>query len=224
MTASSVLFLAILVFAAGFFAFNAQRLVRYMRTVGRADDRTDSWGVRFRNLVTIGLLQAKILRDPVAGPLHALVFWGFVVLAAGSLEVLVQGVIPGFSYSLVLPDLLYGLYLLSQEGFALLVLAAVSALLWRRLVVKPRRLQGDKVHSGDAIFILSMIAALMVTLFLVGAFEAVARPGTVGLTRPVARSPTGSAARSPRRACRPRRRTRASWSTSGRTRCCCSSS
>ena len=186
MTASSVLFFAILVFAAGFFSYNAQRLVRYIRTVGRPDHRTDHWGVRFGNLLTIGLLQSKILRDPVAGPLHAFVFWGFVVLAAGSLEVLIQGVIPGFGYALFLPELLYGAYLLSQEAFALLVLVAVSALLWRRLVTKPRRLQGDKVHSGDAIFILSMIAALMITLFLTGAFEAVAEPGRVGLTRPVA--------------------------------------
>ena len=186
MTVSSVVFLAVLLFAAGFFAFNVQRLVRYMRTVGRPEDRSDHPAVRVRNLVTIGLLQTKILRDRVAGPLHAFVFWGFVVLALGSLEILLQGVMPGFGYRDFLPGPLYGLYLLSQEAFALLVLAAVAALLWRRLVTKPRRLQGDKVHSGDAIFILSMIAALMVTLFLTGAFEAVAAPGSVGLTRPVA--------------------------------------
>ena len=186
MTAPGVIFLAVLILAAGFFAYNVQRLVRYMRTVGRPDDRTDHVAVRIRNLVTIGLLQTKILRDPVAGPMHAAVFWGFVVLGLGSLEILLQGVFPTFSYGDFLPSPLQALYLLSQEAFALLVLAAVTALLWRRLVTKPRRLQGDKVHSGDAIFILSMIAALMITLFLTGAFEAVARPGTVGLTRPVA--------------------------------------
>ena len=186
MTAPSVIFLAVLILAAGFFAYNVQRLVRYMRTVGRPDDRTDHVATRIRNLVTIGLLQTKILRDPVAGPMHAAVFWGFVVLGLGSLEILLQGVFPTFSYAGFLPAPLHALYLLSQEGFALLVLAAVSALLWRRLVTKPRRLQGDKVHSGDAIFILSMIAALMVTLFLTGAFEAVTRPGSVGLTRPIA--------------------------------------
>src|SRR6185436_20155429 len=36
------------------------------------------------------------------------------------------------------------------------------------------RLQGDNVHSADAVFILSMIAALMVTLLIVNATERVA--------------------------------------------------
>ena len=37
MTASSVVFLFVLLLAAGFFAYNAQRLVTYMRTVGGPD-------------------------------------------------------------------------------------------------------------------------------------------------------------------------------------------
>src|SRR5207253_540226 len=66
-----------------------------------------------------------------------------------------------------------------------LVRAAVSALLYRRIVVKPRRLQGDKVHSGDAIFILSMIAGLMITLLLLGAFVAALAPGQASAFTPV---------------------------------------
>ncbi len=92
-------------------------------------------------------------------------FWGFVVLTLGSIEILARGVFPAFGFDRMLPAPVYGLFLLSQELFAGLVLAAVAVLLYRRLVIKPRRLQGDKVHSGDAVFILSMIAALMVTLF-----------------------------------------------------------
>ena len=185
MTASSVVFLFVLLLAAGFFAYNAQRLVTYMRTVGGPDERLDHPGTRLRNLVTIGLFQSKILRDPVAGPMHALVFWGFVVLAAGSLEVLIQTVAPSFTYGNFLPEPLFALYWFAQEAFALLVLAAVSALLWRRLVTKPRRLQGDGVHSREAVFILLTIAAIMLSIFVGGGFEAVARPGTVGLWRPV---------------------------------------
>ncbi len=185
MPLSSVIFLAVLVFGAGFFAFNAQRLVHYMATVGRAEDRTDHPLRRIWNLVTIGLLQTKILRDRVAGPLHAFVFWGFVVLAAGSLEILIQGVAPGFSYGAFLPEPIFRLYWLSQELFALLVMAAVAMLLYRRLVVKPRRLQGDNVHSGDAIFILCTIAAIMLTIFLAGGFERVYQPALVGPWRPV---------------------------------------
>jgi Fe-S oxidoreductase len=183
-TLANVVFLVILVLAAGFFAYNAQRLVRYLG-VGHDEDRTDHPLARVRNVLTIGIAQTKILRDPVAGAMHATVFWGFLVITLGTVEILVQGVVPTFSYARILPDPLYAAYLLSQEAFALFVLGAVSLLLFRRLVVKPKRLQGDNVHSGDAIFILSMIAALMLSLLLAFGFEMVAAAHAPSAARPI---------------------------------------
>jgi Fe-S oxidoreductase/nitrate reductase gamma subunit len=168
----SVVFLFVLVGALGFFSYNAHRLVRYLGT-GHDENRVDHPWTRLRNVLVIGIGQSKILRDPFAGALHASVFWGFVVLTLGSAEVLLQGVFPAFGFARILPAPLYNLFLLSQELFAGLVLAAVCVLLYRRLVIKPKRLQGDKVHSGDAVFILSMIAALMVTLLVTAAFQRV---------------------------------------------------
>jgi Fe-S oxidoreductase len=168
----NVAFLFVLVVALGFFAYNAQRLVRYLGT-GLAENRTDRPWTRLRNVLVIGIAQTKILRDPFAGILHASVFWGFIVLTIGSIEILIRGVFPEFGFDRFLHASLYGLFLLSQELFAALVLAAVAVLLYRRLVIKPRRLQGDKVHSGDAVFILSMIAALMITLLISNSFSRV---------------------------------------------------
>ena len=168
----NVLFLLVLVAALGFFSYNAQRLVRYLG-IGHDEHRADHPWTRLRNVLVIGIGQAKILREPFAGILHASVFWGFVVLTIGSIEILARGVFPAFGFDRMLPAPVHGLFLLSQELFAGLVLAAVAVLLYRRLVIKPRRLQGDKVHSGDAVFIRSMIAALMVTLFLSASFERV---------------------------------------------------
>ena len=152
MTSQNVVFLLVLIVALGFFSYNAQRLVQYL-LVAHPEDRTDNPWTRFRNVLVIGIAQSKILRDPFAGVLHASVFWGFIVITLGTVEILIRGVFPAFGFSLLLPAPLYGLFLLSQELFAGLVLAAVAVLLYRRLVVKPKRLQGDKVHSGDAIFI-----------------------------------------------------------------------
>jgi Fe-S oxidoreductase len=181
---ANVVFLIILVLAAGFFSYNVQRLVRYLG-VGLPDDRSDRPLARLKNVVTIGLAQTKILRDPVAGTLHAMVFWGFLVITLGTVEILAQGVFASFHYGRILPAPLYAAYLLSQEVFALFVLGAVSLLLFRRLVVKPRRLQGDNVHSGDAIFILSMIAALMLTLLVAFAFEMAAAGLPATAARPI---------------------------------------
>jgi Fe-S oxidoreductase/nitrate reductase gamma subunit len=185
MTAENVIFLAVVALSVGLFSYNMQRLVRYMRAIGHPEDRTDHVVVRLKNLVSIGLAQSKILRDRGPGVLHAAVFWGFLVLGAGTVEIMLRGIVPGFTYARLLPEPLFRLYLFSQEMFGLLVLGAVSLLLYRRLVVKPRRLQGDRIHSGDAIFVLSLIAALMVTLFLLGGFEGVLDRGAVGIFRPV---------------------------------------
>lgn len=171
-----LLFIGITALALAFFSYNAQRLVRYMMSVGKPDDRLNAPATRIKNLLLIGIGQTKILRDPKAGVLHAFVFWGFVILTAGTGEIILGGLFPGFTYGRILPTPVYNLYQLSQEGFAVLVLAAVGALLYRRLVVKPKRLQGDKVHAGDAIFILSMIAMLMVSLISLGAFDAALDP------------------------------------------------
>ena len=180
----NVLFLLVLVAALGFFSYNAQRLVRYL-TTGHDELRTDHPWTRLRNVLVIGIGQAKILREPFAGILHASVFWGFVVLTLGSIEILARGVFPAFGFDRMLPAPVHGLFLLSQELFAGLVLVAVAVLLYRRLVIKPRRLQGDKVHSGDAVFILSMIAALMVTLFLSATFERVVEARHAAAFQPI---------------------------------------
>ena len=165
-------FVLVFALAFAFFSYNAQRLVRYLR-VGAADDRLNDVPRRLWNLLRIGFAQSKILRDPVAGPVHALVFWGFLVLQAGALEIFLQGLVPSLSYARLLPQPLHWLFLLSQELTAAAVLAAVSFLLYRRIVVKPKRLQGDGVHSRDAIFILSLIAGLMITLIIVAATDRV---------------------------------------------------
>ncbi len=176
---SNALFAFILTLGAGFFALNVQRLVSYMR-IAQPDDRTNDPFTRIKNVLTIGIAQRKIFRDPVAGTMHAFIFWGFMVLTAGTVEILIQGVFRGFSYEWILPKPIFTLYSLSQDGFALLVLGAISFALFRRLVLHPKRLEGDKLEHTDALIILSMIGGLMVTLLLTNAFLYHVNPDAVG--------------------------------------------
>ena len=178
MTAANWIFLAVVVLAFGFFALNVQRLASYLR-IAKPDERTDHPALRLRNVLAIGIAQSKILRDPIAGALHASVFWGFIVLTAGTAEVIIEGIVPGFSFANFLPAPVYAAYAFSQDAFGMLVLAAVGALFYRRLVVKPRRLQGDGLEHWDALFILGMIAGLMITMFLTNAFMFVLEPAAV---------------------------------------------
>ncbi len=197
---ATLVFVIVVALAVGWFSYNAQRLVRYLR-IGQPADRTDQPVARLRNVVGIGLAQSKILRDPLAGMMHAMVFWGFIVITAGTIELLLQGFWPGFSYRF-LPTTLYGVYVISQEVFAVLVLGAVGWLFYRRLVLKPRRLRGDHLEQTDAMIILSLIALLMITLLLLNAFTVVAAHGngeparviSTGLARALTGVSAGTAA------------------------------
>src|SRR5215217_4220088 len=117
MTAGSTVFLFVLILAVGFFSLNVQRLVSYLR-LGYDEDRTDHPLTRLKNVLVIGVAQKKIFRDPIAGPMHALIFWGFMVLTAGTVEILIAGVFPRFSFALLLPNSLYAAYSASQDMFA----------------------------------------------------------------------------------------------------------
>ena len=161
----------------GFFSLNVERLVRYLR-IGRAVDRTDHPARRLRNVLVVALGQSKLMREPGPGLMHAMIFWGFIVLTAGTIELIAQGVYPPFSYGF-LPTWAYRGYSVSQDVFGVLVLLAVAFALFRRLVLRPRRLQGDGLEQADAIVILTAIAGLMVTMFLSNAFLLVTEPTSV---------------------------------------------
>ncbi len=173
----NALFLTVLALALGFFSYNVQRLIGYLR-LGRLDDvRWTEIPTRIGNFLRIGIFQEKIFRDSVAGPMHALIFWGFLVLGASTTEMLIAGVFPSFGYEHFLPDALYRLYVASQQGMAGVVLAMVGFALWRRLTKRVKRLQGAETHQNDPLLILSWIAALMLTMYGAEVFEHLMAPG-----------------------------------------------
>lgn len=190
MTAGSAVFLFVLVLATGFFSLNVQRLVSYLR-LGYVENRTDHPLTRLKNVLVIGIAQKKIFRDPIAGPMHALIFWGFMVLTAGTAEIVIAGVFPRFSFALLLPDVLYRGYSLSQDVFAVLVIAAVGFALYRRIFLHPKRLEGDNLEHTDALIILSMIMGLMVTLLLFTSLLLVVQPDAFGAEKVVSRPLAG---------------------------------
>ena len=186
MSASIAIFLAVFTASAGLFALNVQRLVRYAR-LGLPEDRTNDPRTRIRNLLSIGIAQSKIFREEPAGLMHATIFWGFVVLTAGTAEIMAQGVFRGFSYALILPKPVYLLYSFSQDAFAALVIAAVAFAFYRRLVLHPKRLEGDQLEHADALIILSLIGGLMVTLLLANACTYLVNHDAIGPEKVVSR-------------------------------------
>jgi Fe-S oxidoreductase len=187
MSTQNVVFLFVLTLAAGIFSLNVQRLVSYLR-LGVSEDRTDHPGSRFLNVLRIGIAQTKILREPVAGLMHATIFWGFIVLTAGTIEIFGQGLWSGFSYERILWHPLYVVYAASQDAFAVFVLAAVAFAFYRRLVLHPQRLEGDKIEHVDAYIILGLIAGLMITLLFANALLSIIQPEAVGSEKFISRA------------------------------------
>ena len=170
-SASSVVFTIVVVAAFGFFSYNVQRLIGELR-MGRLDDvRWNDLPRRLWNVIQIGIFQKKIFRDSVAGPMHAAIFWGFLVLTLGTMEMILAGMAPGFSFAPFMPAPVYAFFQMNQDLWGVLVLAAVSFALFRRLTHRVKRLQGKETHANDPLLILSWIGALMLTMFASHATE-----------------------------------------------------
>jgi Fe-S oxidoreductase len=116
---------------------------------------------RVRNEATIVLGQRKLLQRLGPGLMHALIFWGFLVLAPTILIAMIGAV----SKHATLPWLGHqGWYQALVDVFCVLVLAGVLAAVWIRKVLRPRRFLGS--HLGEADLILALIATIVLTLLL----------------------------------------------------------
>jgi Fe-S oxidoreductase len=162
MSLSSTLFGIVLIGALGFFFRNVQRLIGYLQ-LGKPEDRLDRIGIRIRRVLAIAFGQTKLLREPLAGVLHFLIFWGFVVLLSAVLESIGEGVFPGFSLAFLGP--LYGPLSFLAELFGCLVVISVAVSLIRRLAFPPKRLDVAGHARWDAVLILGLILTVMLTMF-----------------------------------------------------------
>ncbi len=175
MTMESAAFLLVLLSALVLFAWNVRRLVRYLK-LGRAENRFNEPGKRVGRVLRIAFGQTKLLREPLAGVLHVLIFWGFVILLAAVAESIGEGIISGFSFSFLGP--LYGPLLFFQDLVGLLVLVSVLVSLYRRLFAPPKRLEVSGHAKWDAVLILFLILVVMVTMFGQNATRMLAGEGT----------------------------------------------
>lgn len=117
------------------------------------------------------ILQGRVRQKFGPGIAHTCIFWGFTIITLGTIEMIVEGLIHGASMGKIAPGF-YGPYLAVADVFTLLVLLGVCFGFFRRLVLRPKYL----VTGIDAIFILSITAGLMISLFLMNAFKTVAFP------------------------------------------------
>jgi len=169
--AGHVVFALLTIGVFGFFFYRIRTSWTHFRRLGQGkeDVRADHKASRLGTMGFRGLLQGKMFKDPVPGVMHFLIFWGFVTVTVGTVEMLLFGMTGSFSYtSIIGGGGLFHFYLRSQDwANFIVVLAAVFAIL-RRLFFPPARLKSlDRHARADALVVLGLILALVFTELVV---------------------------------------------------------
>jgi len=134
-----------------------------MLVAKKKDDRFDKIGERIKRVLTVAFGQSKLLRDPIAGSIHFVIFWGFMLFLFAVLESILQGFYSPFSFDFLGP--LYIPMTFVQDIFGLLVIIAITFSLFRRFVIKIKRLEVDHDGKIDAITILFLILIVCISMF-----------------------------------------------------------
>ena len=162
----NILFAIILGLGVGFFTINIKKIIRNIN-LGQDINRSDNSSQRWANMALIALGQSKMVKRPVAGILHIIVYVGFVIINIEVLEIIIDGLFGThriFSFLGILYNILIG----SFEILAALVLIAVIIFLIRRNIIKLKRFISSDLKGwpkSDANYILYFEIVLM-TLFL----------------------------------------------------------
>ena len=131
----------------------------------RSDKRFDSWGKRLKETLTVWLGQRKVLEDKVAGTMHVLMFWGFLMLSSDMLDLATAN---RFSEH-VLPEALNGIWNgMVELGYTSALIGCFLALN-RRALFTPEKLKGKSQLEGNVILLLIM--TICTTSYIVEAGE-----------------------------------------------------
>ncbi len=144
------------------FDYSCKNLILDLKVAKKKDDRFDNIPTRIGRVLKIAFGQSKLLRDPVAGALHFMIFWGFMIFLLAVLESIIQGFYTPFTFAFIGP--VYSVITFIQEIFDVLVIIVVLLSLYRRFVIKVPRLNVDKHGKYDAAFILILIMVVCISM------------------------------------------------------------
>lgn len=165
----NIIFVIVLVAGIGYFTMNVRKLMRNIK-LGKAVDRKDDKAARWKNMAMIALGQSKMVRRPVAGLLHIIVYIGFIVINIEVLEIIIDGIFGTHRiFQPVLGDSFYGALIGSFEILALLVFVSVVVFWIRRNIIRLKRFMNPEMkgwprNDGNLILYFEMV---LMGLFLI---------------------------------------------------------
>lgn len=164
----NIIFLIALIVGFGLFFKSTKEIYRNIK-LGKKIDRSDQSAVRWKTMGKVALGQSKMVKRPIAGFLHILVYVGFVIINVELIEIIIDGI---FGTHRILFDVFgasfYAVFTSILEIFALLVLIAVVLFFIRRNFYGVKRLNMKELFGwpkNDANWILIIEFALMLAFF-----------------------------------------------------------
>lgn len=163
----NIIFGIILLIGIGFFVKNIKKLIRNIN-LGKDINRSDNPSERWKNMAMISLGQSKMVKRPIAGILHIIVYAGFIIVNIEVIEIIIDGL---FGTHRVLSFLggFYSFLIATFEILAILVLVSVIVFWIRRMILRIPRFwnkEMTKWPKNDALNILYFEMILM-SLFLI---------------------------------------------------------
>jgi len=168
----NILFALLLVVGIGYFTMNVKKLIRNIN-LGRDVNRKDHSSERWKNMIMVALGQSKMVKRPVAGVLHIIVYAGFVIINIEVIEIIIDGLF-GTHRVLSFMGSFYSILIASFEILAVLVLVAVLIFWIRRNAIKLTRFSSSDLNGAprnDANYILYFEVVLMSLFLLMNAAD-----------------------------------------------------
>ena len=168
----NIFFALLLAIGIGYFTINVKKLIRNIN-LGRDVNRSDNSSERWKNMTMVALGQSKMVKRPIAGFLHIIVYLGFVIINIEVIEIIIDGLF-GTHRVLSFMGVFYDILIGSFEILAFLVLVAVIVFWIRRNVTKLARFTSSDLKGkpkNDANYILYFEMVLMSLFLLMNAAD-----------------------------------------------------
>ncbi|MEC5157358.1 4Fe-4S dicluster domain-containing protein [Chryseobacterium sp. MP_3.2] len=164
----NIIFLIALVLGFGIFVKGFKEIYRNIK-LGRKIDRTDQPAVRWKTMGKVAMGQSKMVKRPIAGILHIIVYVGFIIINFELLEIIIDGIFGTHRFLAgIIGTVAYGYFTATLEILALLVTVAVVIFFIRRNFFSIKRFNMKELFGWpkkDANWILIIEFALMIAFF-----------------------------------------------------------
>ena len=163
----NIVFSLLLIVSISIFVINIRKMISNIK-LGKSIERNDRLKDRFIKMFYIAFGQSKMIKRPLVGILHLIVYLGFIVINIELIEIIIDGILGTHrvfsSYLGVFYNILIGIF----EIFAFLVLISVIVFWIRRNILKISRFWKNEMKGWpklDADLILYFEVFLM-SMFL----------------------------------------------------------